>query len=356
MFRLFRRNGDNDFEARLEAAREAFLAGPVQPLRHRGTLRPPRSVVAGLSAAEPDLELVATALGHDLTLVALWTGPDDVTAAHAVEVLEDGSTVARSRAPWPYAAVATWHGPSPRPPVVIEDLDVAFPILAPLPEGGLVIAGSRCRVRSGTPERNAMIYGESGFVERDGVMGDGIEDIQISPSGRILVSYFDEGITGANGWSSQSIPPVGASGLVEFSAMLAPIWTYAPPRGMPPIADCLAMNVAEEALWTSYYADFPIVRVDPNMATTYWRSGVRGIRGLAVSGERVALVGGYPPYDNRLTVGELGTDRLHIVSESRLVLPDGSEVPESARVICRNDRMIVIVGREVFGLDIADLP
>lgn len=343
---MFRRENDDGHRARVEAARRQFLTAAVHPLRHRGTLRPPR----------PELELVSASLGHDLTMVALWTAPEDLAAAHAIDELDDGTTVARGRAPWPYRAVVSWHGPAPLPPMLIEDLDVSFPIAAPLPDGRLLVAGTRSKVRDGVPERNAAVFGPTGFIERSGVLGDGIEDVQVSPSGRILVSYFDEGIAGANGWSARSgLPPVGAPGLVEFSAMLVPIWRYAPPQGLPPIADCYAMNLADESLWTCYYTDFPIVRIDPNITTAHWRSDVRGANGLVVSGRRIALVGGYPPFGDRLTVGRLEGDRLEVVSETRLVLPEGDELPDGASPMCRNDRLIVLVGREVYGLDLPDI-
>lgn len=343
--RLFRRNGEDGYRARIKAARQQFVAGPEQRLQHRGTLRPPA----------PDVALVSASLSHDLTMVVLWTAPEDVAAAQATENIGDGVAVARGRAPWPYRAMLTWHGPAPRPPVVIEDLELAFPIVAPLPDGGLLIVATRSRVRDGVPERNAAFIGPTGFVERTGVIGDGVEDVQVTPSGRILVSYFDEGISGANGWGQPGLPPVGAAGLVEFSAMLQPIWRYGPQRGLPAIADCFAVNLVGESLWTCYYPGFPVVRVEPNMTTSYWLDAVRGANGLVVSGRRVGLVGGYPPYGDRLAVGRLEANRLEVISEARLVLPDGSELPANAQAMCRNDRLIVLVDREVFGLDLPDV-
>jgi hypothetical protein len=346
VLRLFRKAGEDGYRARIEAARQQFLAAPVHPLRHSGTLRPP----------VPDVELISAALSHDLMMVALWTAPGDLPAARATEELEDGLTVARGRAARPYQALLTWHGPTPHAPLIIDDLHVAFPIIAPLPDGGVLVVGTRCRVRDGVPERNASIIGPAGFIERGGVVGDGIEDVQISPSGRIIVSYFDEGVSGANGWGQAGGPaPIGSAGLVEFSAMLQPIWRFAAPRGLPAIADCYAMNLVGESLWTTYYPDFPVVRIEPTISSAHWLGPLRGASGLVVSGRRVALVGGYPPYGDRLAIGRLDVNRLEIVSITRLVLPDGTDLPESAQAMCRNDRLIVLVGRDVFGLDLPDI-
>ncbi len=346
MLRLFKRDGEDDHRARTAAARAQFLAAPTVWLRRRGTLLPP----------EPNAELISAGLGPDLTLVALWAGREDLAAARAVERLADGTVVARGRAPSAYRALVTWHGPSPRPPMVIDDLDLAFPIVQPLPDGGLLAVASRCRLHEdGYPERNASVYGPRGFLERNGTLGDGIEDVQVSASGRILVSYFDEGVSGANGWSPYTIPPIGRAGLVEFSAMLTPIWRYAPPRGLAPIADCYAMNVVGESVWATYYVDFPVVRVDERLSVTAWRNDIRGASGLLVRRDRVGLVGGREPYDDRLAIAVIDGRRLRVELEARLTLPDGAELPKSTSALCRNDRLVVLIGTEVLGVDLADL-
>jgi hypothetical protein len=342
---LFRREGEDGSRTRIEAARARFLAGPVQPLRRRGVLGPP----------EPGLDLLSAGLGPDLTLVALWAAHRDIAAARAAEELEDGSVVARGRAPWAYRTVATWHGPAPRPAMIIEDLDLAFPIVQPMPGGGLLAVASRCRLREdGMAERTASVYGPYGFLERNGTVGDGIEDVQVSPRGRIVVSYFGEGVSGANGWSPETTPPLGQAGLVEFSAMLTPMWHYAPPRGMAPIADCYAMNVVGESIWACYAADFPIVCVDEQLGVITWQNDLRGASGLLVSASRVGLVGGDAPYDDRLAIGTLDGSRVRIDREMRLTLPDGGELPRDVQALCRNDRLIVLDGHEVLGLDLVD--
>ncbi|MCI0689248.1 MAG: hypothetical protein L0Y54_18750, partial [Sporichthyaceae bacterium] len=181
MVRLWKRNSQQAFQAKLEAERQRFLATTSVPLRRRGTLEPPR----------PDLELVSASLGPDLSLIALWTTALDAQAALSSEVVEHGQRVPRGRAARPYRAVLTWHGgtgAAARGPTWIDDLDLARPIVQPLPDGGLLMVSARCRMRDGQPEHNAYIYGAHGFVERSGSVGDGIEDVQVSASGRIWIS------------------------------------------------------------------------------------------------------------------------------------------------------------------------
>ena len=47
--------------------------------------------------------------------------------------------------------------------------------------------------------------------------------------------------------------------------------------------------------------------------------------------QQVALLGGYGPEHDRLVFAALGQNRPHKAAEYRLVLPDGSPVPQAPR-------------------------
>jgi hypothetical protein len=68
----------------------------------------------------------------------------------------------------------------------------------------------------------------------------------------------------------------------------------------------------------------------------------------------VGLVGGDEPYEDRLAIGTLDGSRVRIDREMRLTSPDGDELPRDVQVVCRNDRLIVLDGHEVLGLDLLD--
>lgn len=346
---LWKRDSEEAYEARLEAERRRFLAATTLPLRRRGTLVPP----------EPGLELISASLGPDLSLIALWTSKIDATAALTSEVMEKGVPVPRARSSWPYRAILTWHGGSgtdSRGPLWIDDLDLARPIVQPLPDGGLLVVSSRCRLRDGHPEHNAYVYGAHGFVERSGSVGDGVEDVQVSPSGRIWISYFDEGVIGTLGWSGHpELAPIGESGLVEFSAMLTPIWRYAPTRGLGLITDCYALNVSDETVWCCYFPDFPLVRIDPHLGVGGWQNDLRGVVGVITDGRLCGLVGGYPPYGDRYAGARLLGEKLELDQIYRLTLPDGVALPEDVQLLCRNQRLIAMIGADVYGLDLEEL-
>lgn len=346
MVRLWKRNSQEAYQAKIEAERRRFLATTPLELHRRGSLVPPDS----------GLELISISLGPDLSLIALWVSAVDAQAAVSSEVVEHGIRVPRGRASWPYRAIVSWHGPASREPMWIDDLDLARPIVQPLPGGGLIIVSSRCRLRDGHPEHNAYIYGSNGFIERTGTVGDGVEDVQVSASGRIWVSYFDEGVAGSLGWAGHpELAPVGDAGLVEFSAMLSPLWRYAPPRGLGLITDCYALNVAGETVWCCYFPDFPVARIDSQLVISGWQNDLRGITGLLATVRRCALVGGYPPYSDRFATGRRHGEKLEIEQIYRLTLPGGDELPEDVRLLCRSNRLIAMLGLDVLGLDLSDL-
>ncbi|HEX2499800.1 MAG TPA: hypothetical protein VHO00_13455 [Actinomycetes bacterium] len=346
MARLWKRNRGDPYEARLEAERRRFGTATALPLRRRGTLVPP----------EADLQLISASIGPDLSLIALWTTKVDAPAALDSETVEHGVRLPRGRASRPYRAILTWHGGSgadSRGPLWIDDLDLTRPIVQPLPDGGLLVVSARSRLRNGHPEHNAYVYGAHGFVDRSGSVGDGVEDVQVSPTGRIWISYFDEGVVGVPDWAD--LTPIGEAGLVEFSAMLTPIWRYAPIRGFGPITDCYALNVSDEIVWCCYFPDFPLVRIDPQLGIHGWQNDLRGVVGVITDGRQFGLVGGYPPYGDRFATAQLLGEKLELDQIYRLTRPNGDALPDHVRLMFRGQRLIALVGTDVYALDMDDV-
>jgi hypothetical protein len=114
------------------------------------------------------------------------------------------------------------------------------------------------------------------------------------------------------------------------------------------------MNMVGESIWACYATDFPVVCVDEQLGVITWQNDVRAASGLLVSASRVGLVGGDEPYEDRLAIGTLDGSRVRIDREMRLTLPDGGELPRDVQALCRNDRLIVLDGHEVLGLDLLD--
>jgi hypothetical protein len=97
----------------------------------------------------------------------------------------------------------------------------------------------RCRrFPDGSHELSTKIYDAKGKLQREFLLGDGIEHVQIDRRGNIWVGYFDEGVYGK-------------------------------------------------------YAAFPLVRVDQDWNLRAWKTQTAGGREFAVHGEHILVYGGY---------------------------------------------------------------
>ncbi|MGS2617966.1 hypothetical protein ACVCAH_26085 [Micromonospora sp. LZ34] len=203
-----------------------------------------------------------------------------------------------------------------------------------------------------------MVYDSEGRVEARATLGDGIEHVFATTSGEVWVGYFDEGVYGNYGWGdTHAAPPVGSSGLVRFSPQLEPTWRFPShvDSSWGAISDCYALNVTDDAVWTSYYTDFPIVQIRGG-SVSGWSNRVDGGKALAVSGSRVGLLGGYGPDHDRFVVGELAGRAMHVVGEYQLALPDGTPLPAAATAVGRGSDLHLITPDRWYRLSLHDLP
>lgn len=146
--------------------------------------------------------------------------------------------------------------------------------------------------------------------------------------------------------------PIGAAGIVRFTSDLQRAWEYSSEPNSPasPVADCYALNLDGQSLWACYYTDFPVVQIHGEVLRA-WTNDVPGAKAIAVRSDQVWLAGGYPPERDRLVTGELRKGRLVARHTGRLVLPDGSELPEQAMVTGQSSRLQVLHGQDWFIID-----
>ena len=323
-----------------EAERAAAMARPTVKLRHH-------AVVTGRSGEER----VTASVGPDGQVIALWVKPSDRLALSARTTLRGGATSPDPRTARPVAARISTHAPDPAASVELPGLEVAHVTVQPLPEGRILVVGARARWRPEGPDRNAIIYDTEGSVVAEATLGDGIEHVFTTHAGHVWVGYFDEGVYGNNGWGGPGGPaPMGKHGLVRYSPDLQAEWAF--PGA---IGDCYALNIDGDTAWTCYYTDFPIARVSDGALTT-WRNTVSGARALAVEGSRIALLGGYRPNRDRLAVGTLRGEDLHITGQYRIVLPDGQPLPAGTRTIGRGPDLHILTGQDWYRLAMEDIP
>jgi hypothetical protein len=278
---------------------------------------------ARLDAAVGD-ELVTASIGPDGEAIALWSG-------------HDGTRVTVHRAD----GVRTTE---------LRDFRLAYPMVQTLPDDRILVVASRCQWRASGAERNAVVYDADGSVVREATLGDGIEHVQTTRTGHVWVGYFDEGVYGNRGWDE----PMGAPGLLRFGLDLSQDWEFPPQESV--IDDCYALNVDDDAVWTCYYSDFPLVRIRDG-AVRLWRNKVaRGATAITVHNGRAAFYGGYNKDGDRLVVARLGGDDLTALATYRVVRPDGSPLPKAARAVGRGAVLHVLADRDWYRFDLAMLP
>lgn len=327
-------------ERRQGVQRQTTAPTPVINVRRHGQILAPQG---------GDLR-VSVSVGPSGEAIALWSAAEDLSALRPA--------FPSARATRPAGATVTVHAPDMAIATRIGSLPIAHPTVQPLPDGQILVVGSRCRWYPEGPDRNAIVYDSAGALVAERTLGDGIGHAFATRQGEVWVGYFDEGIFGSGGWGQvDSDRQLGISGLVRFSTGLTEVWEYSPQvrNGWDAIHDCYALNVAEDEVWTCYYSGFPIVRIQGGTVTG-WHNEAGAVKALAVEGNLVAMYGGYARHQGRLIMGVLGADRLQVISEYRVVLPDGQPMPLDAKVVGRGPGFHFFVDDTWMRLDIDDIP
>lgn len=161
------------------------------------------------------------------------------------------------------------------------------------------------RARQG--EANGRLHAADSSSSRSLVLGDAIEHMRCGPDETFWVGYFDEGI--GSGEPSNA-------GIARFSAGGKLLWGLNR-GGAPWMLDCYSLTLDGDRLWSCYYPDFPIVRMDGEGSDVWINedSTVGGVRALAVDGDHVLLAG---TYDNPTLVSllKLGAGGSHVVAQT----------------------------------------
>lgn len=307
--------------------------------------------VADFSEQLGQRELVTTSTGPNGEALVLAVAPEDVDKPFARRVQEGWASFPQSKVS-PYRMSLLSFAPEYHGEITLQDFEESHPHIQPLPNDEILVVAARCDNHSGTPEQNATIYGPDGLVKRRFVMGDGIQDVQVTNSGDIWTSYFDEGVFGNFGWND----PLGAAGLLKFNADGEVLWRFEPQENCDFIADCYAMNVARDATWLCYYTEFPIARINSDGSMRCWHNTITGAHALVTDNQRVLLFGGYSKR-NRCVVQEFGNGRMVRAREIKLILPDNenNELPERVRAVGRGSTLHLFIETAWYQLDLAEV-
>ena len=213
----------------------------------------------------------------------------------------------------------------------LVELETALrlPHVQPIGDGVLVVGTHSRRHADGAVEPNGAIHDGCGRELARLALGDGVEDVQVTASGAIWVSYFDDGTTGdfgSYGWGRLSpaewIEPIGGAGLVRFDRGGRFCYQRKAPAPAESAIDCFALNVIGEDAWVSYHPRFPLVHVSGDVARA-WRTGSIAADAIAVSGSRVALYVSYGRRRHTCRLGALGEDTVSFEEPESAKLDDG---------------------------------
>jgi hypothetical protein len=297
---------------------------------------------------------------RDRKLLAVGVGPDGQVAALAGEEFPGEPTPPDKpsfpigpNAPSTFVTGAIiWEGEAAAfRELPLDRVRIQYPIVQPLPDGGVLVAGSR--VAAGE-EPNALVFDSVGRLRRRIMFGDGIEHVQVDRDGKAWVGYFDEGIFGNFGWGEPGGPEcVGSSGLNRFDLSSGEVdWAFEPVPGADSIADCYALNVADDAVWVYYYTDFDLTRIDRDGSMRRWKTGWSGARAIAVDSTSALLIGAYgEPVSaslRRFSEDELTDPRQVALDRSDGRLPAG-------QLMVRGDSLYAADGAHWFVASISDI-
>ena len=249
----------------------------------------------------------------------------------------------RLRRPTDYLVIR--HGTGVTESFVVPRQTMVFHHVQPHPDGALLVC-ARCWWTPQAVDENALVVDRTGRAVRRFTLGDGIEDVRVTPNGTVWVSYFDEGIFGNYGWNHPGPRAIGAPGLVAFTRTGKLVRSYdAKTAGTDAICDAYATNVVgDDEAWVYFYTEFSIVRLRGKRYSV-WRTRHGGARALCVRGNRALLVGGYD--DSLVRCLELGKNgKTRTLWKRPLVDERGRRLDD---VWCRGvgDRLYVFKGRAV---------
>jgi hypothetical protein len=341
-----------------DAAAQRVAARQVESARVRREVmtgaRP--AEMSAVRAIDHDGEVVHVSISFDDDLVVATSTANPDTTYAGRTVSPGGASFPRSGTQ-PYALeVSVWRPDGLRQRVVVDDVPIAFPLVQSLPDGGLLVVGARAQLIDDTAEHNALIVDETGAIGETFCIGDGVQALQVTPSGQVWAGYHDEGVFGNFGWGvHRGHAPLGSHGLVRWSLAGERLYEFEPPDGLGPIDDCYAMCADGETVWTCFYSDFPICRLGADGATTGWLNDTAGAGLIAVYEDRVALIGGYNGLFDRLVLCELGDSIVERPSTWQLVLPGGDDLPAGAWMAARGRYIHALCSNTWFRLDIAAL-
>ena len=214
-------------------------------------------------------------------------------------------------------------------------------------DGRILLVCGRSQYRTETDfDKNGRIYSQTGEFLSDLLLGDGIQDVQVTNDGAIWTSFFDEGIFGNYGWSD----PVGSSGLIAWKSSGEKIFEYYPKHGLDSMCDCYAMNVeSNHVTWCYYYTEFPLVKIKDGVIADYWNMPVHGSSVFAIYQDFGLFQGGYDDCSFFYLV-KLGREHVAEIKAKFTI----DNVAQVERVCARGDALFFLSDKKIYKISVCE--
>jgi hypothetical protein len=332
-----------------------YVSEPISPVSGRPEIieLSPSSTTRNLPWPDGS-KVAASAIGLKGKAIRLFVSDNSAKGIFARTEQPGWASFPKTRTEGEYPAVLSICDSLGVQEFYLPALTAAFPKIQIFPNNQILVVASRCqRFRDGSHELNAKTYDTAGNLQREFLLGDGIEHVQVDPAGKIWVGYFDEGVYGNYGWGHGD-SRLGSAGLSCFDDKGTKLWDYQPPSGVDAISDCYALNVSKDGVWAHYYTNFPFVRIDSNWRVQAWKTLMGGGREFAVHGEQVLLFGGYGESKTSCKLLRLGDDTAEVIAHVSLLLPGDVDLSQ-ATIIGRDNALHVLSAGDWYSFSMKSL-
>lgn len=175
--------------------------------------------------------------------------------------------------------------------LLIYNQNFNYHFVQPYYNDKLLLVGARSRYYNKDKyDRNGKLFDLNGALVKEILLGDGIQNVQVSRNGTIWTGYFDEGVFGNYGWKK----PIGAPGLIAWNINGEQVFM----NSTADICDCYALNImSDDDVWFYYYSDFNLCNIKDSQIH-FFNPGIEGSSGFIKDKRHFLFDQGYDKHDN----------------------------------------------------------
>lgn len=227
--------------------------------------------------------------------------------------------------------------------------------IQPLPNDDLLLASSSTRfINKDDYDCNAIVTGPNFDKRREFLLGDGIQDVQVTSDGKVWTCYYDQGVFSD---LSFAFDWYGARGIVCTDTEGKRLYGHTRMAGTDFIVDVYAMNVAsKDETWFYYYRDFFLVRIHKFRPVSFWRCPIAGANAFAVLDNRVLFTCGYEGRNIVHLLRLEENEQMKLLDSFMVQSPsDRSPIDVKRGAYARGRYMYFVDGCAVYRLDVAEV-